>query len=62
MNQNIYRGSYDDKYWQDYAAAENEVAKQEKKLTRRQIRMYHKTVNQKRKNIDMPLVKNSAER
>ena len=62
MNQNIYRGSYDDKYWQDYAAAENEVAKQEKKLTRRQIRMYHKTVNQKRIKGEIPLSGRSSER
>lgn len=62
MNQNIYRGNYDEQYWNDYAAAENEVAKQEKKLTRRQIRMYHKANSQKRKKIDIPMTDNSAER
>ena len=62
MNQNIYRGNYDEQYWNDYTAAENEVAKQEKKLTRRQIRMYHKANSQKRKKIDIPMTDNSAER
>ena len=37
MNRNIYRDNYGRDYWQDYDAAENEVAKREKKLTRRQI-------------------------
>ena len=39
MNRNIYRDNYERDYWQDYDAAENEVAKREKKLTRRQIRI-----------------------
>lgn len=32
MNRNIYRDNYERDYWQDYDAAENEVAKREKKI------------------------------
>lgn len=55
MNRNIYRDNYERDYWQDYDAAENEVAKREKKLTRRQIRIYHKNVSKERAEIEVPL-------
>lgn len=32
MNRNIYRDNYGRDYWQDYDAAENEVAKREKEI------------------------------
>lgn len=62
MNRNIYRDNYERDYWQDYDAAENEVAKREKKLTRRQIRIYHKNVSKKRAEIEVPLSNRSEGR
>lgn len=62
MNRNIYRDNYERDYWQDYDAAENEVAKREKKLTRRQIRIYHKNVNKERAEIEVPLSNRSEGR
>lgn len=62
MNRNIYRGNYERDYWQDYDAAENEVAKREKKLTRRQIRIYHKNVSKERAEIEVPLSNRSEGR
>ena len=62
MNRNIYRDNYERDYWQDYDAAENEVAKREKKLTRRQIRIYHKNVSQERAEIEVPLSNRSEGR
>ena len=62
MNRNIYRDNYERDYWQDYDAAENEVAKREKKLTRRQIRIYHKNVSKERAEIEVPLSNRSAGR
>lgn len=62
MNRNIYRDNYERDYWQDYDAAENEVAKREKKLTRRQIRIYHKTVSKERAEIEVPLSNRSEGR
>ena len=58
MNRNIYERDY----WQDYDAAENEVAKREKKLTRRQIRIYHKNVSKERAEIEVPLSNRSEGR
>ena len=58
MNRNIYGRDY----WQDYDAAENEVAKREKKLTRRQIRIYHKNVSKERAEIEVPLSNRSEGR
>lgn len=60
MNRNIYRDNYERDYWQDYDAAENEVAKREKKLTRRQIRIYHKNVSKERAEIEV-LLSNRSE-
>ncbi len=62
MNRNIYRDNYERDYWQDYDAAENEVAKREKKLTRRQIRIYHKNVSKERAEIEVPLSNRSEGR
>lgn len=62
MNRNIYRDNYERDYWQDYDAAENEVAKREKKLTRRQIRIYHKNVSKGRAEIEVPLSNRSEGR
>ncbi len=62
MNRNIYRDNYGRDYWQDYDAAENEVAKREKKLTRRQIRIYHKNVSKGRAEIEVPLSNRSEGR
>lgn len=62
MNRNIYRDNYGRDYWQDYDAAENEVAKREKKLTRRQIRIYHKNVSKERAEIEVPLSNRSEGR
>lgn len=62
MNRNIYRDNYERDYWQDYGAAENEVAKREKKLTRRQIRIYHKNVSKERAEIEVPLSNRSEGR
>ncbi len=62
MNRNIYRDNYERDYWQDYDAAENEVAKREKKLTRRQIRIYHKNVSKDRAEIEVPLSNRSEGR
>lgn len=62
MNRNIYRDNYERDYWQDYDAAENEVAKREKKLTRRQIRIYHKNVSKERAEIEIPLSNRSEGR
>lgn len=62
MNCNIYRDNYERDYWQDYDAAENEVAKREKKLTRRQIRIYHKNVSKERAEIEVPLSNRSEGR
>ena len=62
MNRNIYRDDYERDYWQDYDAAENEVAKREKKLTRRQIRIYHKNVSKERAEIEVPLSNRSEGR
>lgn len=55
MNRNIYKNNYDGEYWQDYDEAEKELKTREKKLTGRQIRMYHKTVSKKRKEIEISL-------
>ncbi len=62
MNRNIYRDNYERDYWQDYDAAENEVAKREKKLTRREIRIYHKNVSKERAEIEVPLSNRSEGR
>ena len=62
MNRNIYRDNYGRDYWQDYDAAENEVAKREKKLTRRQIRIYQKNVSKERAEIEVPLSNRSEGR
>lgn len=62
MNRNIYRDNYERDYWQDYDAAENEVAKREKKLTRRQIRIYHKNVSKERAEIEVSLSNRSEGR
>lgn len=62
MNRNIYRDNYERDYWQYYDAAENEVAKREKKLTRRQIRIYHKNVSKERAEIEVPLSNRSEGR
>lgn len=62
MNRNIYRDNYERDYWQDYDAAENEVAKREKKLTRRQIRIYHKNVSKESAEIEVPLSNRSEGR
>lgn len=62
MNRNIYRDNYERDYWQNYDAAENEVAKREKKLTRRQIRIYHKNVSKERAEIEVPLSNRSEGR
>lgn len=62
MSRNIYRDNYERDYWQDYDAAENEVAKREKKLTRRQIRIYHKNVSKERAEIEVPLSNRSEGR
>lgn len=62
MNRNIYRDNYERDYWQDYDAAENEVAKREKKLTRHQIRIYHKNVSKERAEIEVPLSNRSEGR
>lgn len=62
MNRNIYRDNYERDYWQDYDAAGNEVAKREKKLTRRQIRIYHKNVSKERAEIEVPLSNRSEGR
>lgn len=62
MNRNIYRDNHERDYWQDYDAAENEVAKREKKLTRRQIRIYHKNVSKERAEIEVPLSNRSEGR
>lgn len=62
MNRNIYRDNYERDCWQDYDAAENEVAKREKKLTRRQIRIYHKNVSKERAEIEVPLSNRSEGR
>ena len=62
MNRNIYRDNYERDYWQDYEAAENEVAKREKKLTRCQIRIYHKNVSKKKDVSKLPLTHQPAGR